>query len=95
MKIEKDEYDLPEYDQVMDQYGKFHEDIKAGRIVASYALDANGLAAAVSKMAFGNGLGVKIEHYCGSREISLRKASAASWQKFRPRRSVNWPSPIR
>ena len=54
VKIEKDEYDLPKYDQVMDQYGKFHEDIKAGRIVASYALDAKGLAAAVSKMAFGN-----------------------------------------
>ena len=34
VKIEKDEYDLPEYEQVMDQYGKFHEDIKAGRIVA-------------------------------------------------------------
>ena len=88
VKIEKDEYDLPKYDQVMDQYGKFHEDIKAGRIVASYALDANGLAAAVSKMAFGNGLGVKIEHSV-DKEISLRKASAASWQKFRPRRSVN------
>ncbi len=69
MKIEKDEYDLPKYDQVMDQYGKFHEDIKAGRIVASYALDANGLAAAVSKMAFGNGLGVKIEHSVDKRDL--------------------------
>ena len=69
VKIEKDEYDLPKYDQVMDQYGKFHEDIKAGRIVASYALDANGLAAAVSKMAFGNGLGVKIEHYVDKRDL--------------------------
>ena len=69
VKIEKDEYDLPKYDQVMDQYGKFHEDIKAGRIVASYALDANGLAAAVSKMAFGNGLGVKIEHSVDKRDI--------------------------
>ena len=69
VKIEKDEYDLPKYDQVMDQYGKFHEDIKAGRIVASYALDANGLAAAVSKMAFGNGLGVKIEHSVDKRSL--------------------------
>ena len=69
VKIEKDEYDLPKYDQVMDQYGKFHEDIKAGRIVASYALDANGLAAAVSKMAFGNGLGVKIEHSVDKRDL--------------------------
>ena len=69
VKIKKDEYDLPKYDQVMDQYGKFHEDIKAGRIVASYALDANGLAAAVSKMAFGNGLGVKIEHSVDKRDL--------------------------
>ncbi len=69
VKIEKDEYDLPKYDQVVDRYGKFHEDIKAGRIVASYALDANGLAAAVSKMAFGNGLGVKIEHSVDKRDL--------------------------
>ena len=69
VKIQKDEYDLPEYAQVMDQYGKFHEDIKAGRIVSSYALDAKGLAAAVSKMAFGNGLGVKIEHSVDKRDL--------------------------
>ena len=69
VKIQKDEYDLPDYAQVMDQYGKFHEDIKAGRIVSSYALDAKGLAAAVSKMAFGNGLGVKIEHSVDKRDL--------------------------
>ena len=27
MKIEKDEYELPVYEQVMDQYGKFADDI--------------------------------------------------------------------
>ncbi len=32
--------------------GKFLEDVKAGRIVSAYALDGNGLAAALSKMAF-------------------------------------------
>ena len=62
LKIEKDEYDLPNYEQVMDQYGKFFEDVKAGKIISAYALDGKGLAAAVSKMAFGNGMGVKIEH---------------------------------
>ena len=62
LRIEKDEYDLPVYEQIMDQYGKFFEDVKAGKIISAYALDGKGLAAAVSKMAFGNGLGVKIEH---------------------------------
>mgnify|MGYP000172883769 CR=1 FL=1 len=45
----------------MDQYHKFFEDVKAGRIVSAYALDGNGLAAALSKMAFGNHKGVKID----------------------------------
>ena len=62
LRIEKDEYDLPVYEQVMDEYGKFFEDVKVGRILSAYALDGKGLAAAVSKMAFGNGMGVKIEH---------------------------------
>ena len=69
LKIEKDEYDLPVYEQVMDQYGKFFEDVKAGKILSAYALDGKGLAAAVSKMAFGNGLGVKIEHNVDKRDL--------------------------
>ena len=62
LSVPKNEYDLPDYGYMMDQYGKFHEDIKAGKIVSAYALDSHGVISAVSKMAFGNGLGVKIEH---------------------------------
>lgn len=69
LKIEKDEYDLPRYEQVMDQYGKFFQDVKDGKIISAYALDGKGLAAAVSKMAFGNGLGVKIEHNVDKRDL--------------------------
>ncbi len=61
LKIERDAYDLPDYEKIMDQYHKFFEDVKAGRIVSAYALDGNGLAAAISKMAFGNHKGVKID----------------------------------
>ena len=59
--IEKDKYDLPVYAQVMKLYDAIHEMIQKGAIVSAYALDAKGLAAAVSKMAFGNKLGVTIE----------------------------------
>ena len=69
LRIEKDSYSLPVYAQVMDQYGKFHEDIQNGNIVSAYALDRHGMAAAVSKMAFGNGMGVKIEHNLDPREF--------------------------
>ena len=69
MKIEKDEYDLPVYSQLMDQYGKFESDIHSGRILSAYALDRHGVMAAVSKMAFGNGLGLKIEHNMDAGEL--------------------------
>ncbi len=62
LSVPKNEYDLPDYGYMMEQYGKFHEDIKEGKIVSAYALDSHGVISAVSKMAFGNGLGVKLEH---------------------------------
>ena len=68
LRLERDGYDLPVYEQVMEQYGKFTEDIRSGRIVSAYALDRHGVLAAVSKMAFGNKLGVKIEHNLDPRD---------------------------
>lgn len=59
--IEKDAYDLPVYEQVMKLYTAVHEMIQKKAVVSAYALDGKGLAAAVSKMAFGNKLGVTID----------------------------------
>lgn len=73
-RIVKNQYDLPDYSQVMDGYGKIFEDIKAGRIISAYAVEGNGLAEAVSKMAFGNKLGVRIEH-----NVDPRDFFAAAW----------------
>ena len=67
--IEKDQYDLPVYSQIMNGYAKLHEDIKAGKIISAYAVEGHGLAEAVSKMAFGNKLGVKIEHNVDPRDF--------------------------
>lgn len=58
--IDKNGYDLPVYEQVMKLYDCVHELIGKKAIVSAYALDGKGLAAAVSKMAFGNKLGVTI-----------------------------------
>ncbi len=68
-KIEKDAYDLPVYSQITEGYGKLFEDIKAGRIVSAYAVERHGMAEAVSKMAFGNHMGVKIEHNVDPRDF--------------------------
>ena len=58
--IDKDEYDLPVYENVMKLYDTVHAMIQGKKLVSMYALDAKGLVAAVSKMAFGNKLGVKL-----------------------------------
>ncbi len=72
--IEKDSYDLPVYAQIMDGYEKLRQDIQAGRVVSAYAVEGHGMAEAVSKMAFGNKLGVKIEH-----NVDPRDFFAAAW----------------
>ncbi|QNM06466.1 phosphoribosylformylglycinamidine synthase [Qiania dongpingensis] len=72
--IDRDEYDMPVYAQAMDQYGRIFSDIKEGKITAAYEVERHGAAEAVSKMAFGNRMGVKIEHH-----ISPEDLFAAGW----------------
>ena len=69
IKIAKDAYDLPVYEKVMEQYAKVTEDIQKGNIVSAYALDRHGVVSAVSKMAFGNGLGVKLNSEVASGKL--------------------------
>jgi len=69
LRVPSDDYDVPVYEKVSEQYGKFTEDIRKGRIVSAYALDRHGVIAAVSKMAFGNHMGVKIEHNMDARDL--------------------------
>ena len=59
--IEKDEYQVPVYDQLMSLYGTITEMIHDGVIVSAYAGCQGGISEAVSKMAFGNKLGVTFD----------------------------------
>ena len=67
-EIEKDDFDIPMYTAVAELYGKLHGLMKE-TIVSAYALDAKGVAAAVSRMAFGNRLGVKLEETLHAQEL--------------------------
>ncbi len=69
IRVPRNEYQLPVYDGVLETYRKLREDMQAGRIVSAYALERHGIAAAASKMAFGNRLGVKIEHDLDPRDF--------------------------
>ena len=59
--MKKDEYDLPDYGQVMAMYDKITEMIHSGLIQSAYAIGFGGICEAVSKMAFGNGLGAVMD----------------------------------
>ena len=59
--ITKDDYDIPVYRKVQDMFKEVRRLISDGVIVSAYALDSYGIAASISKMAFGNMLGVEFE----------------------------------
>lgn len=67
--IAKDEYDLPVYEDVMKTYDGILALMAQGVVRAAYALDAKGVAAAVSKMAFGNKLGVTVDKDLAKEEL--------------------------
>ncbi len=58
--FDKDEFDIPVYDHAMKTYRFISKLMKEGKVKAAYALDSTGLAAGISKMAFGNKLGVVV-----------------------------------
>ncbi|MBE5968020.1 MAG: phosphoribosylformylglycinamidine synthase [Lachnospiraceae bacterium] len=70
-KIRRDAYDLPDYEQAMSLYKRLHALSREGRIASSYAIGFGGLAEAISKMAFGNKLGVKIEASLTRKDLFL------------------------
>ncbi len=55
-----DSFDQPDYDQAKAVFKLVRHLVEQGLIKSAYALDAYGLVPAVSKMAFGNKLGVKL-----------------------------------
>lgn len=76
LDIDKDEYDLPKYDSIMDGYKKFREDNQNGKIKAAYAVDGHGIALSVSKMAFGNGFGFALSDDFDAKEFFMPKFGA-------------------
>ncbi len=60
VSLEKDAFDVPVYASVMKTYDAVLKAVKAGQIVSAYSVDTKGVAVAMSKMAFGNGLGVNV-----------------------------------
>jgi len=59
--IKKDAYDLPDFDYICSLYDKLTEYNSNKLFASTYAIGFGGICEAVSKMAFGNKLGVKVD----------------------------------
>ena len=69
LDIEKDENDIPVYQNVLAMYDLLHQAILADKVESAYAVGFGGMIEAVSKMAFGNKLGVDIDTCITKREL--------------------------
>ena len=75
--IKKDDYDLPVYERVALLYHDIYRMMLNGTIVSAYVADRQGISAAISKMAFGSGLGVELND-----DVSYANLFAPSYADF-------------
>lgn len=69
--IKKDAYDLPVYEQLLNMYAKITSLMRKGKISSASAVGFGGVVEAVSKMAFGNKFGVKLNADLSENELFL------------------------
>ena len=60
-QVDRDEDDMPNFQQAKALYGKIQELVQEKAIHAAYVVERGGIAPAVSKMAFGNHMGVTFD----------------------------------
>ena len=59
--IKRDEYGLPDYEDMKTKYSALFNDMQDGKILSAFAVSYGGIIEAVSKMGFGNGIGVSLD----------------------------------
>lgn len=59
VKIKKDENNIPDFDDIKNKYSKIHDEILKGSVLSAHTVGYGGIAAAISKMTFGNEIGFK------------------------------------
>jgi phosphoribosylformylglycinamidine synthase len=69
--IKKDAFELPDYEQVSDIYTKITKLMRKGQISSAFAVGFGGTAEAVSKMTFGNKLGVRLSDKLTEEDLFL------------------------
>ena len=70
--IKKDAYDIPDYKDVLEQYSLLYQAISDKQVLSAYTIGYGGIVEAVSKMAFGNRIGVKIDSQMPLNELTAK-----------------------
>ena len=60
LDVKEKEFGMPDYEDALSQYAALRHAIEQGQVHSAYTLGFGGIIEAVSKMAFGNKLGVKL-----------------------------------
>lgn len=75
--LPRDEYELPVFEALRKNFSTVARLIKEGKVLAAHTVRNGGIAAAMSKMAFGNQIGVKIQA-----DVALEQLLAADYGSF-------------
>lgn len=69
VRLQRNQEELPDFDVLKATYDKVTQLIHSGKILSAYPVKAGGIAEAVSKMAFGNRIGIAFNPQLASREL--------------------------
>ncbi|MBQ8636776.1 MAG: phosphoribosylformylglycinamidine synthase [Clostridia bacterium] len=58
--LKRDDNDMPDFDELKTMYEKVHTLIESGKVLSSCTVKSHGLCEVVSKMAFGNMIGIEL-----------------------------------
>lgn len=59
IRLKRDGLNIPDFEEMKTKYGVTHQAIKSGDILSAHTVGHGGIAAAISKMTFGNQIGFK------------------------------------
>lgn len=65
----RDQYELPNFAVLGENYAKVTQLIAQGKVIAAHTVRIGGIAAAISKMSFGNGIGMVFAQEIGVKEL--------------------------
>ena len=93
MKVDRDSFELPVYVDALSKYGALRKAVLDGKIESAYAVGFGGVIEAVSKMAFGNKLGVKLDEKSITEKELVEKAYGAILMEVKPESVANLEVP--